>query len=346
MVPALPGLGRWRIEAGVFASFIVEALLWPSFGDVPVLELLPVFSVLVAGLLSTRRWALAATSTAVAIQLAQLTAWRMGFVAVDGGDTAVMVGQAVLLVVVGLGFAEIGAVLRDYQARVVEQTREELRLTELIDEKDHLIDSVAHELRTPLTAVLGLSSELAAGTAVDATETRMLAGIVADEARRLAGIVDNLVVAARSEIDRLGADCGPVAVAELASQVWVGTGGEPRDLSVAGDAVVFADRRRLAHLLANLFDNAVRHGRPPVQVSIAHTANGASVTVIDAGAGIHGSVAEAAFDRYRSGGDPNRPDNLGLGLAVARTLAEAMGGSLAIRDRWVELTIPEALSPA
>ncbi len=227
VVPALPArwLARHRIESGIAISLGLEAWMWTWLGSVPALELLPVFSVLVAGLLLSRRTAIAVTTTAVGIQLAQLALWWSGLIGVDNSASG-LIGEVALVAVAGVGFLEIGAVLREYRARVVEQSLEEIRLTELIDEKDRLIDSVAHELRTPLTAVLGLSSELASGS------------FAAEE-------------------------------------------------------------------------------------SSAPTAPGTDV-----------------FERYRSGGDANRPDNLGLCLPVARTLARHMGGDLEVVDGWVTLTLP------
>jgi signal transduction histidine kinase len=340
-VPAMPSrfISRHRIETGIAISLGLEAWLWTRLGSVPTLELLPVFSVLVAGLLLSRAAAVTVTTTAVAIQLGQLAMWRLGLVDVDTTSTG-LIGEVALVIVAGVGFLEIGAVLREYQARAIEQSREEIRLTELIDEKDRLIDSVAHELRTPLTAVLGLSSELATGSFA-ADESATLAGVVSEEARRLAGIIDNLVVAARSDIDRLPTVPERIDLAPLAVEVWQALSGSPGGCTVRGDAAVVGDRRRLAHLVANLFDNARRHGRPPVVVELTSRDGTATMVLRDGGDGVAIDSVDV-FSRYRSGGDHNRPDNLGLGLPVARTLARRMGGDLEIVDGWATLTLPAA----
>lgn len=332
----IPGLAGRRIEVGIAISLTVHAVLWPMVGAVPALELLPLFATLVAGLLLSRRSALVVTGTAVVVQVSHLAMWWNGLTSVDTTGFA-FAGRTALVLVVGLGFLEIGSVLRDYQSKVVAQSLEELRLTELIDEKDRLIDKVAHELRTPLTAVLGLSSELAGGS-VGADEVPMLAGVVAGEARRLAGTIDNLVVAARSDIDRLGSTPEPVDVADLVLRCWrLVSGGEDGCL-VSGDGVALADERRLAHVLVNLFDNVIRHGDIPVLVRVDAREDGLTVTVTDAGSGI--PDGEDVFDRYRAGGDSSRPDNLGLGLPVARTLARLMGGDLRVADGAVALDLP------
>ena len=71
-----------------------------------------------------------------------------------------IVAETILQIVVGIGFVGLGSILRRYQQRVIDQSNEELRLTELIRDKDSLINTVAHELRTPLTAVLGFTAEM------------------------------------------------------------------------------------------------------------------------------------------------------------------------------------------
>jgi signal transduction histidine kinase len=342
VVPALPVrfITRHRIETGIAISLGVEAWLWTGLGSLAALELFPVFAVLVAGLLLSRRAAGAVTTAAVAIQVGQLAMWRFGLVDIET-TAAGLIGDVVLVIVAGVGFLEIGAVLREYQARAIEQSREEIRLTELIDGKDRLIDSVAHELRTPLTVVLGLSSELATDTfGVDESST--LAGMVAEEARRLAGIIDNMVVAARSDIDRLPTTPEAIDLAQLATEVWAAMSTSSVGCTVEGDAMVVGDRRRLVHLLTNLFDNACRHGRPPVTVEL-ETRGGTVKTVIrDGGGGVAIGSAVEVFERYRSGGDDHRPDNLGLGLPVARTLARHMGGDLEVVDGWATLSLPAA----
>jgi signal transduction histidine kinase len=95
---------------------------------------------------------------------------------------------------------------------------------------------------------------------------------------------------------------------------------------------VLGDPDRIQQILVNLFDNAFKYGRPPVSVTVGLAGETLAVTVRDAGPGIPSDEQERIFERfYRS--DPKQaraPGGTGLGLYIARELAERMGGSLEV----------------
>ncbi len=349
-LPALPGrlLADIRIEVGVLTSLLVEAALWWWFGALPGLGTLPLLSTAVAGLLLPRRRAISIAGLGLFIQLTQaltneLARRDVSMPGLHSGthEWSEIVAETILQIVVGIGFVGLGSILRRYQQRVIDQSNEELRLTELIREKDSLIDTVAHELRTPLTAVLGFTSEMGRSQRVfDPEELRVLSQTVAFQSRKLAHIIDNLVVGARSEVSGLAVKVAQVELGAFVADAWAGVGLEPGDLIVHGDGIAFGDRDRLRHLLDNLFDNCVRHGRPPVEISIESHRAEVTISVRDAGPGLPEHLSGSDFGRYTGASNGTSPATFGLGLSVAATLARSMRGMLTCSEGAVSVTLP------
>jgi len=101
----------------------------------------------------------------------------------------------------------------------------------------------------------------------------------------------------------------------------------------------------------NLLTNAHRYGGSQVRIEVASTDSTATLVVSDDGPGVRGIDVERIFDPYfrtQSGADV-KPDSVGLGLAVARQLAQMMGGDLVYKrqDGWTrfELTLPTPPQP-
>jgi signal transduction histidine kinase len=342
-VPAIPAL-PYRIEIGVASTLLLEMILTFLYGAYPALQIMAMFSVAVAGLFLTRRVATFALYGAVAFQLATMAAEALN-VLPTGADLTDLVAETVLLLAAGVGFIEIGGILRTYQAKLIDQAREELRLTEMIESKDRLIDSVAHEIRTPVTAVLGLSSELSAGRFLDPDEVAEIAELVAVESRRLAHLVDNLVLRSRSEIDKLTFNSEDLNLPEVMRSSWGVLGLDPDSLTIVGDGWTRGDRERLQHIFVNVFDNSIRHGSIPVAAEIVEDSGSVSVRVTDAGPGFDIEVLERALLKYEGGGDTHRPDHVGLGLPVSRMLAEHMEGAVTVTGEGVVVTFPATRVP-
>jgi two-component system sensor histidine kinase MtrB len=214
----------------------------------------------------------------------------------------------------------------------IRQRREVDELRTLDRQKDDFLATVSHELRTPLTSVMGFADELLeAGSAVPDAERHGMMRIIADEAHAMEGIVQDLLAASRIEQgSRL-----PVAVEripDLAAEVValaVGRHTARIDPGSAGVAVT-ADPARVRQIIRNLLENAVRHGAPPVEVSVTRVGSVVELTVLDNGPGVPESVRTSLFDRYRSASrDAARPASTGIGLWVSRELARVMGGDLA-----------------
>jgi PAS domain S-box-containing protein len=201
-----------------------------------------------------------------------------------------------------------------------------------------LISTVAHELRSPLTSVKGFSSTLLHRWErfTDDQKRLMLQTIEAD-ADRVTRLITELLDISRIDTGRLQVRRQPVDVrAAIKRHIerFVASGHERDRFSLEASEDLpetWADPDRLDQILANLMENAVRHGDGTVSLSVtAATQNGSeaiAVTVSDQGEGIAPENYSLVFTRFWHG---SRRGGTGLGLYVVRGLVEAHGGQISV----------------
>ena len=201
-------------------------------------------------------------------------------------------------------------------------------LERLIESKDAFISSVAHHLRTPLTAILGFAAEMHEdGDRFSPDETMGMLGELVAAAKAATNIVEDMAVAARTEIDTLQYHIRPLALDDLVGQMAEEMAPEA---ALAIDPVMaMADGARTRQVVRAVVSNALRHGGPTVTIT-THASEGFGwVEVADDGNGVSDECALRIFEPYFSGdGSPTSPSPIGLGLHVARRLARDMGGDL------------------
>jgi signal transduction histidine kinase len=217
-------------------------------------------------------------------------------------------------------------------ARTEELRSAMARLEDLVRAKDIFIASVSHELRTPLTAVLGFASELASESSrLSPDEVAASARIIAEQATDLSAIIEDLLVAARRDIQAVSVLSEEVAIVDEIHAVIrvMNPADQARIGPVEGQLLVRADRLRVRQILRNLLNNAVRHGGPNIEVELGAWNGFSTVTVLDNGTGIPPEFQAGMFEPYFHGvGDPGQPASIGLGLAVSRFLARLMEGEV------------------
>ncbi|HYW24364.1 MAG TPA: ATP-binding protein [Terriglobales bacterium] len=208
-----------------------------------------------------------------------------------------------------------------------------------------LILNVSHELRTPIASIQGHVDTLLLppeDRPADATPDHYLK-VVSGETHRLGALVEELLDLARADAHELKVQMRPVALAAVVRSVvatFAPMARRERLVAVAHpealpDLVGLADPDRLTQVLANLVRNAVTHTPEggAVLVSLASLPpDRVAIDVADTGIGIAPEDRERIFERFYRG-DPSRSRDtggFGLGLAIARELAEAMGGSLTV----------------
>lgn len=195
-----------------------------------------------------------------------------------------------------------------------------------------LVGDVAHELRTPLSTIDGYLEGLEDGVIAPTGETWRL---LRTETGRLTRLVNDLSELWRAEARQLplrieSVDAGAVS-AEVAERFrpQAADRGIALELALAS-VLVRADRDRLAQVLSNYLSNAIRHAPDgsSIRLAVASRLGGVRLSVADDGPGLEPDQLEAVFERfYRV--DPARSRSAGgsgIGLAIVRALADAMGG--------------------
>ncbi|MFE1511014.1 ATP-binding protein [Streptomyces sp. DSM 116494] len=264
----------------------------------------------------------------------------------EDADVEVPVGDHLALALTGrvppaedrrvLGaFAAQAAVVLD-RRRLREQADRALALAEGNRIRTALLAAVSHDLRTPLAGIKAAVSSLRSEDVDWSPEDRaeLLEGIE-DGADRLDHLVGNLLDMSRL---RTGTVTPLIREIDLDEVVPMALGGVPEG-SVVLDVpealpMVAVDPGLLERAMANVIENAVTHGPPgrPVLVAASALADRVEVRVVDRGPGVPDDAKDRIFEPFQRHGDAPRGAGVGLGLAVARGFAEAMGGTLTAED--------------
>jgi two-component system sensor histidine kinase KdpD len=199
-----------------------------------------------------------------------------------------------------------------------------------------ILSTIAHELRTPIAAVRGAVEALRTGESLPPETREHLLEVIARGADQLGRLADDLLAAARSEVNRLDVTIAPCDVAAVASEVVASARAAAPGASIRleiAEAVgqAAADRGRLRQVLANLVDNAIVHGGGEVTLEVGEVPGRVTVAVSDVGPGVPVGERERIFEPYErlaAGGVPGT----GLGLHVAHDLVAAMDGTLTVSD--------------
>ena len=201
---------------------------------------------------------------------------------------------------------------------------------------------MSHEMRTPLNGVIGMLG-LLSDSGLDPAQKAYLEA-ARTSADHLLGLVNDLLDYARLDAGSLEFDLAPVRIDDLVRGVAELLSPRAHDKgleiawSVAADVpIVRADEGRLRQILFNLAGNAVKFTPDgAVAISVSRSREAGLVFVVeDTGPGVPEAARARIFEEFghADSTDATRHDGAGLGLAVARRLAEAMGGSLSVGDR-------------
>ncbi len=201
-----------------------------------------------------------------------------------------------------------------------------------------LVSTVAHELRSPLTSVKGFTATLLNKWPrfTDDQKLVMLETVNAD-ADRVTRLITELLDVSRIESGRIEVHRELVDIPEQARKVIAGrvAAGEPEDrfrLDVSlGLPETWLDADKIFQILANLIENAVRHGAGTVTIMVEPTRadepRGVAVSVRDQGQGIAPELAPRVFRQFWR---VKRRGGAGLGLFIVKGLVEAHGGTIAV----------------
>lgn len=253
------------------------------------------------------------------------------------GDADNAINLVVFVLVAGLVSWAVDVADRRTQQAAVAAARAE-SLATVAGLRSALLTAVGHDLRSPLAvAKAGVSSARSIDLVLaDAERATLLAS--ADHALdRLAGLVDNLLDLSRLQTGATEVRRRPVPVDEVVvralDQVEVDPRGVRLDLPDELPPAL-ADAGLLERVLANLIANAQRYSPAdePPEIRAGSQPGIVEVSVIDHGPGVPGDQHERIFEPFQRLGDTSTDTGVGLGLALARGLAEAMGGSVTAEE--------------
>jgi signal transduction histidine kinase len=197
--------------------------------------------------------------------------------------------------------------------------------TSLAAEREFASDA-SHQLRTPLTALLMRLEEISVTD--DPAVVHEEAGIAMEQVERLTRVVDDLLMRSRRSNDAPRPEVSLDSVIAALQREWQPAFEQARrSVRVHGERglVVKATPVALSQVLSTLLENSLVHGRGTVEMAARRSGPSVVVEVSDQGDGVPATIAPHIFERSVSSG---RGESTGLGLALARDLAESNGGRL------------------
>ena len=224
------------------------------------------------------------------------------------------------------------------------------RLEQALDSQRRFVADASHELRTPLTTVRGNLELLGHNPPLEAADQADVVADTKDEVERLIRLVNQLLVLARTDAGR-ALHLEPLPVKPLLDEVCRQIGARAGQHMLACDNVsemtVLSDKDALRQVLIILLDNALVHTPPSSSVVVSSAVcNGrGALTVCDTGPGIAPSALPHLFERFYRGDVSRKGAGAGLGLAIAKELVEAQGGTIGVESRPGKGTVFTVLLP-
>ena len=274
-----------------------------------------------------------------------------GFIdALDATPRLILAGGGVtslLLFVIAAGLAltraHALAHAQEFGRALAQIERQNLRLAEAARMKSEFLNTMTHELKTPLNAVIGFAELLASGIPQPlAPEQRLYAQDILDAGRHLLALLTDILAYSRLDAGELKLEPAPMSLAYFlpprlaALRAKAEAKGQSFavdiDPSVAGTVLV--DRDKLARIVLNLIDNAIKFTLDGGRIAVRARRDGdwLEIAVTDNGVGIAEADLPHLFQPFMQleSGLARREGGAGLGLALARRLAELHGGGILV----------------
>jgi signal transduction histidine kinase len=230
---------------------------------------------------------------------------------------------------------EVGRLTTSFNTMIERLQSSQSDLAAALAAQQRFVADASHELRTPLSTIRTNAEFLREKPDAGSVDRSAAIGDIVSEAERMSRLVDGLLVLARADagipIERRPVDLRAVAAEEARRARPPGRVREEAQtvhVMADGSALVSGDAEALGRVIRSLLDNAFRHGRPPVGLTVAKRDGSVLLEVRDAGPGLPKGSEERIFERfYRA--DPSRTgEGTGLGLAIARAIVQTHGGTI------------------
>lgn len=228
-----------------------------------------------------------------------------------------------------------------------EQARQQAETTKL---RTALLSAVGHDLRTPLTSIkAAIGSLRAPDLALSTEDIDELLATIEESADRLTGLVGNLLDSSRLSTGAVRPQLRAVGYDEVVAGALSGLDGRVRIAVEVDESLphVLADPGLLERVVANVVDNAVRHGvlatprrvdvngdgeitadEPAIAIRASAYADRVELRIVDHGKGLPKKAVDSVFTPFQRLGDREATPGVGLGLSVAKGFTEAMDGTI------------------
>lgn len=205
-------------------------------------------------------------------------------------------------------------------------------LSQLVESRNEVLAAVSHEVRSPLATVVSAAATLE-GRMVDLSpeNRKVLIDLIRKNSHELTQIVDDLLVAVRGDSATDTIETHPIdPTSEVGAVIASLPDLKGAHVDLRGEAnLALADPTRFRQIVRNLLTNAARYGGEKIWVELANGPASVAISVCDDGAGVPAELSTKIFEPYVSAHeDLDRPQALGLGLAIARRLARLMAGDV------------------
>ena len=257
--------------------------------------------------------------------------------AIDEHSTLVLGGASLPATQRGLlnAYAAYAKVMEERRVATVAEL-ERLRLTELDRTRTALLAAVSHDLRNPLAAMkVSVDSLRSTDVTWSPEDEDELLATIEESTDRLTALVTNLLDMSRISTGSVRVVLRDVGLADaVRTSIAPLPGGERIEVDVDPELLVLADAGLLDRVLANICENALKYTPVDARVRIDAAADGEGVVVriADSGPGVADQDRDRLFAPFQRFGDVPQQDGVGLGLAVAHGLTEAMSGTIATEE--------------
>jgi two-component system sensor histidine kinase KdpD len=207
--------------------------------------------------------------------------------------------------------------------------------------RNALLDSVTHELRTPLTSIMASITSLRSDEKLDAASRGELMAVIQEETERLDRLVAQAVEMAELDAQQVVLDLAPhdirEAIDEAIADVRPSQAQHPIEVRVPdGLPPVTIDLARMTKVIQHLLENAAKYSPngSPIQINAEVNKSRLLVSVADRGPGIDDLERMMIFDKfYRGQSQRYRVQGTGMGLAIAKAIVEAHGGTIDVTSQ-------------
>lgn len=210
---------------------------------------------------------------------------------------------------------------------------------EALKARDEFLTIAAHEIRGPITSI-HLAVQALLGDKVSATEKPKLSEIIEREDRRLGRFVNELLDLGRVRKGPIQFNLEHVDLGDVVREAASNLAGDlsqsrsPLSITMEGDLVGQWDRSGLSTVATNLLSNAIKFGEgKPISITVRENQGEITLQIKDHGIGIRPDMLDRLFKPFERGVSTRNYGGLGLGLFIARTIVEGLGGAIRVESK-------------